>query len=117
MPSKPSPGERKRNYCDDAIEAIDAILQYVHGMDFGAYERDRKTISAVEREILTIAEVIVRLKDFETAYEGAYQIRGLANRLRHEYQRIDDKVIWDIITGRRLPDLKATFETYRSSIK
>lgn len=116
MPSKPQPGERKRVYCDHAIDAIDSILQYVDGMDHTAFENDRKTVSAVERELFIIAEVIARLGDFEESYARGYQVRGFANRLRHEYDRVDKDVLWDVVTGGDLSELRSAFDAYRSSL-
>jgi uncharacterized protein with HEPN domain len=47
--SKPSREERIRNWCNDAVQAIENITSFIDGMDFEAYQADLKTISAVER--------------------------------------------------------------------
>jgi uncharacterized protein with HEPN domain len=114
--SKPSPKERHQNYCDDAIEAIDAIATYVDGLDFSSYSGDRRTTSAVEREMLIISEVISRLDGFADHYPDAYHVRGLGNRLRHEYQHIDNSIVWSVISGKQLKILRAAFVTYRSKL-
>ncbi|MGA7569556.1 MAG: HepT-like ribonuclease domain-containing protein [Candidatus Aquilonibacter sp.] len=109
MHSKPSREERIRNWCDDAIKAIERITSFIDGMDFETYQADIKTISAVERQLFIIAEVITRIPEFALTHESAYQVRGLANRLRHEYDAIDPRIIWDAVSGQPLADLRAAF--------
>jgi uncharacterized protein with HEPN domain len=51
--------------------------------------------------IQTISEAVRRipddwLADFPTEPWG--QIRGIGNRIRHEYFRVDDAILWEIIT-------------------
>jgi uncharacterized protein with HEPN domain len=110
---KPTPDERIRNWCDDAIASADHIVSFIHGMDFDAYQADLKTTSAVERQIFIIAEVISRIPEFASTHEAAYNIRGLANRLRHEYDAIDPRFIWDAITGSPLMELRAALVAFR----
>ncbi|MGD0499387.1 MAG: HepT-like ribonuclease domain-containing protein [Bryobacteraceae bacterium] len=45
----------------DNLDAIDAIAQFVRGMDFEASREDRKTIAAVERKLLLTSEAATRL--------------------------------------------------------
>jgi uncharacterized protein with HEPN domain len=110
--SKPSREERIRNWCDDAIKAIENIASFIDGMDFEVYQADLKTISAVERQLFIIAEVITRIPEFASTHESAYQVRGLANRLRHEYDAIDPRIVWDAISGQPLVELRAAFVAF-----
>jgi uncharacterized protein with HEPN domain len=48
------------------------------------------------------------LADFPT--EPWDQIRGIGNRIRHEYFRIDDAILWEIITI-DTPPLKTVMES------
>ncbi len=112
MPSKPPRRERLRFYCEDAIDAIDAIQSYVDGITAADFETDRKTASAVERELLLIAEVVARMPEFEEAYADAHKVRGLGNRLRHDYERIDHHVIWEAISGPPLAELRAALVAF-----
>ena len=69
-------------------------------MDFEAYKEDRKTKSAVERELQIISEAAIRLGE-----EGVRRapgpdwksLRGMGNILRHSYHRVDDRIIWDTV--------------------
>jgi uncharacterized protein with HEPN domain len=49
------------------------------------------------------------MPEFASTHESAYQIRGLANRLRHEYHAIDPRFIWEAISGPPLEELRAAF--------
>jgi uncharacterized protein with HEPN domain len=104
---KPSRKERIRGWCDDAIRAIDAIASFIAGTNFEAYATDLKTTSAVERQLLVVAEVLARMPEFDEAYAQAHKIRGLGNRLRHDYERVDHRVIWDAVSGPALAELRA----------
>jgi len=114
VPSKPPRRERVQYWCEDAIEAIDAIRSHIGGMTSADFETDRKTVSAVERELLLIAEVVARMPEFEEAYADAHKIRGLGNRLRHDYERLDQRVIWDAIAGRPLAELRDALVAFTS---
>jgi len=63
--------------------------------------------------IQTISEAVRQipddwLADFPTAPWA--QIRGVGNRIRHEYFRIDDAILWEIIAT-DAPALKAVLES------
>jgi uncharacterized protein with HEPN domain len=95
-----------RYWREDAIEAIDAIRSYIDGMMASDFDSDRKTASAVERELLLVAEVLARMPEFEEVYSDTHKVRGLGNRLRHDYERIDPRIIWDAISGPPLKELR-----------
>ncbi len=90
------------------LESIDHIRDFLSGMTFDIYQIDRKTRSAVERELQIISEAAVRLGDVaETLCPGPdwSNIRGMGNILRHAYHRVDDKIIWNTIE-QDLPPLR-----------
>lgn len=67
-------------------------------MSFEDYQADRKTRSAVEREMQIVTEAAIRLgPEAETLYPGPdwKGLRGMGNILRHAYHRVDDKIVWD----------------------
>lgn len=45
-----------RDYIQDIIDSINDIENFVQGMDFKGFTRDRKTINAVVRSIEVIGE-------------------------------------------------------------
>jgi len=83
----------------DIIENADAICAYLHGVDFEAFAGERMRIDAVERALERIIEAAVKIGP-ERMREIApdlpmEQVRGLGNRLRHSYDLIDLRTIWD----------------------
>jgi uncharacterized protein with HEPN domain len=97
-----------RSHLGDILESINNVELFVGEMDFAAYCEDRKTKSAVERELQIITEAAIRLGDEaeilcpEQDWKG---FRGMGNILRHAYHRIDDRIIWNTIKI-DLPPLK-----------
>ncbi|MGD0887780.1 MAG: HepT-like ribonuclease domain-containing protein [Acidobacteriaceae bacterium] len=98
-----------QSHLRDIDESIDLIDTFLLGMDFEAYRMDLKSQSAVERQLQIITEAAIRLgEEAETLCPGPdwKGIRGMGNFLRHEYQRIEDKIVWDTVMH-DLPPLKA----------
>jgi uncharacterized protein with HEPN domain len=93
----------------DMLENIEYIESYVAGMSRDAFEQDRRTRDAVERCLERICEAAFRLGDTAVALMPGQpwnDIRGMGNRLRHGYDRINVDIVWDTIRN-RLPGLKA----------
>lgn len=117
MPSKRWRGSDFQQRAQDAQESIEALHSYITRMSKSDYLRDRKTQSAVERELLTVAEACGKMLDMDETIETRFpsvpwrSVRGLGNVIRHEYGRVDPNIVWDTITGddlQRLSDaLKA----------
>jgi uncharacterized protein with HEPN domain len=78
-------------------------------MSADEFKADRKTQSAVERELLVISEACIKIRDaqnaasigaeqrMETRYPQWHAICGIGNILRHEYGRVDVDTIWDSV--------------------
>jgi len=93
----------------DILEAIDLIWVFLGEMSFEDYKTDTKTQSAVERQLQIVTEAVVRLGDeAETLCPGLdwKGYRGMGNILRHEYHRVDVKIVWDTVKL-ELPALRA----------
>ena len=91
------------------VEACDAITEYCAGFERDDYLADRKTQDAVERQLLKIAEAAARLDalaESDLPDQPWRQIRGLGNRLRHDYDNIDGALIWALIEGGGLAALR-----------
>ena len=99
---------QSKKYLDDILFAIELIEEFVEGVNsFSDYKKDRKTRSAVERQIGIIGEAANKydkLNSDETL-ENIVQIVGLRNRIIHAYDSINDAVIWAIVK-KHLPLLK-----------
>jgi uncharacterized protein with HEPN domain len=70
-------------------------------MTLDAFRSDPVAHRAAAYAIQTISEAVRRipnewLADYPT--EPWAQIRGIGNRIRHEYYRLDDAILWEIMT-------------------
>ena len=94
------PSERPARRLEDIIENARAIRRYTSGLDLIAFGADPKTRDAVERCLERISEAAVKLGDVAAELMPAQpwqEIRSLGNRLRHEYDRIREDRLWDIV--------------------
>lgn len=88
---------------DDILQAISYIQEYVYGMDYNAFEADRKTQDAVIRNLEIIGEAArilpeeVRDKAAEIEWR---KIIALRNILIHEYFGVNLKIVWDVIQNK-----------------
>ena len=85
---------------EDILEAIDNIEHYVAGLDFDAFDADRKTVDAVERNLEIIGEATANLPDEVLARwpEVPWRyMKGVRNLLAHEYFGVDVGIIWQTI--------------------
>jgi uncharacterized protein with HEPN domain len=101
----------------DILDSIADIEEFVQGMDYAAYLLDSKTQAAVERKLLIVSEAAIRLGEAAPALCPSIDwkdVRGLGNRIRHEYQSIQDEMIWKIVKD-DLPPLKAAVEAALAS--
>jgi uncharacterized protein with HEPN domain len=81
------------------ISNIDAIGRYVAGMTEEQFRADNKTIDATERCLSRISEAAGKLGELaeELAPDQPWPaIRGIGNRLRHEYDVVDKGELWRI---------------------
>lgn len=104
MSSKEWSGSDLHKRARDVADAVTAIHSYVKGMSRAKYLSDRKTQSAAERELLTVAEAVAKILEMDDTVEGRFplvpwrSIRGMGN-IRHEYESVDPAIVWNTITG------------------
>ena len=95
-----------RQHYKDILDAIEAIESFTEGMDFEAFRADPKTVAALERKLLQIAEAAVRLRGQPLPEQPWRNIRGMGNWLRHQYDRVSLDILWSTVS-QDLPSLKA----------
>lgn len=117
MPSNDWPGRDLAQRAADIVDAIDAIESFIGGMTEEQFLCDRRTQSAVERELLTVGEACARILMMDEAVEMRFPdvpwraIRSMGNILRHEYGRVDPAIVWTTITGLDLKTLVTAART------
>ena len=100
--------EKSTKYLSDILMAIELIEEFiVDDKDFTLYDNDRKTQSAVERQLAIIGEALNQFKKLEpeVKIENDKQIISFRNRLVHAYDSLDNSMIW-VIISRNLTPLK-----------
>jgi len=93
----------------DIIENIEAIERFTAGMDLRGFAEADQTIRAAKYSLLVISEAATKLGGLAADLCPSIpwrEIRGLGNRLRHDYQSVDVVRIW-LLIERDLPPLKA----------
>ncbi|HTI60741.1 DUF86 domain-containing protein [Mucilaginibacter sp.] len=82
---------------EDILNSAEKIITYTHNLTFEEFIADSKTIDAVVRNFEIIGEAANRLpeeiKD-NSPNINWFKIRGLRNRIVHNYFGIDYKIIW-----------------------
>ena len=87
---------------------IDDIAHFVSELDFHSFLADKKTVSACAFVISQIGEIANEVSDdFQMSNSTIpwKSIRGMRNRIVHDYEGIDYSVLWGTITT-SLPILK-----------
>lgn len=82
------------------IEYIDKSLKYTNGYSFEKFSGDDKTIDATVFSISQIGELVKNIsKETMKKYPNIEwnMIKGLRNRIVHDYEGISLKSIWYII--------------------
>jgi len=101
-----------QKYLYDIITSINSIYDYLgENRDFNEYKENKLLRRAVERELEIIGEAsnqILRL-DSEYPIDNARKIVDLRNWVIHGYDKVDDVIIWGILTN-HLPKLKDQVE-------
>jgi len=93
----------------DMLEAADGIRGAVAGLDFAGFERNWVVQRAVERGREIISEASRHLAPEAKQAHPAVpwpQVAAIGNVLRHEYQRVEARLVWNLL-ALHLPALEA----------
>lgn len=103
--------ERAKKYLYDILSAINAIYDFLEGVNFTEYCHDLKTKSAVERQLGIVGEAVNKFSNENEAevLKHTRDIINFRNRLIHAYDNIDDSIVWAIKTN-HLNELKKEIE-------
>jgi uncharacterized protein with HEPN domain len=95
VPSK-NPAQR----LTDIVENIDAIEEFIGGLGFEDFCKDRKTVYAVIRALEIISEATRRLPAEIHLRHAAIDwvaVAAAGNVYRHEYDAVDEMLIWNTV--------------------
>jgi uncharacterized protein with HEPN domain len=101
-----------RSYLHDILEAANSIASYIgKERNFKDYQKDKQLRRAVERELEIIGEAVSRILKIDPDFpiDDARRIVNLRNWVIHGYDKVDDGLIWGIVT-KDLPILKLRVE-------
>jgi uncharacterized protein with HEPN domain len=101
-----------KKYLYDILVSAKSIFDYLgEKRDFTVYENDKLLRRAVEREFEIIGEATNRILKIDKNFpiENAERIVSLRNYVIHGYDKVDNVIIWGIIS-RDLPKLKKEVE-------
>ncbi len=105
--------EVKKHLYDIKI-SIESIYEFLGDKrDFIEYQNNKLLRRAIEREIEIIGEAMNRalIEDPDLEIENARKIVDTRNWVIHGYDKVDDVIIWGIIS-KHLPKLKEEIEAY-----
>ena len=95
-------------YLYDIKESIDSIEEYLgYKQNFFEYQKNKLVRRGIERELEIIGEAINRILKLDSDIEisEARRIVDLRNWVIHGYDKVDDVIIWGIIS-RDIPNVK-----------
>lgn len=85
---------------EDMLDASIKIKTYIADLNYSQFLNDDKTIDAVVRNLEIIGEASNRIEeDFKLDNPEIpwNQLRGLRNRIVHEYFGIDLEIVWTVV--------------------
>ena len=79
--------------------AMESINEFVADIDFKGFKASKLIRSAVERQLEIVGESVKRIeRTGETVpIENAKQIIGFRNILVHEYEKMEEEIVWMIV--------------------
>ncbi len=94
----------------DIVDAAERALGYVQGLTFERFAADLRTVDAVSYAIVVVGEAAKAVPEaiMLAAPEVPWaDIRGMRNKVAHEYFGVDVKVLWQTVRE-DLPPLLVT---------
>ena len=113
---------RKRVYSDyiqDILDAVADVEEFVSGLSFEDFKRDKKTLYAVIRGIEVIGEAT---KNIPNTIRDRYtdvpwkDMAGMRDKLIHDYSGVDAEVLWKTVE-QDLPLLRASVSKIMKELK
>ncbi len=103
-----------KKYLFDIKTSIDSIFDYLgEERNFFEYQNNKLLRRGIEREIEIIGEAMNKILKIDSSIniQNARQIVDTRNWVIHGYDKVDDVIIWGIVSN-HLPKLKAEIDAY-----
>jgi uncharacterized protein with HEPN domain len=97
------------HYLLDIVDAVDGATAAIQGHTLESFQANWTVRHAVQRAIEIVSEASRRVPDALAATRPEIpwsQVKGIGNILRHEYRRVDDAIVWRVVT-QDFPPLRA----------
>ena len=105
-----------RVYLTDILDSSSAIQEFIKGLSFEEFCKDRKTYSAVIREFEIIGEAVGKLSDELKLKHPDIEwqdIKDFRNLLTHEYFGVDLEIVWKVVQD----DLPALMDAVKEILR
>jgi len=105
-------------YIRDILQQMEDALEFVQGMTYEQFVRDKKTINAVLRSIEVIGEAA---KNVPESIRAQYpdipwkEMAGMRDKVIHLYG-VDPEIVW-LVVSERIPELKPKLEQVLHDLK
>lgn len=96
-----------KHYFQDMLEYSKTAVNFIENIGYEEFVLDKKTAFAVIRSLEVIGESSNKVADeLKAKYSGLpwKQMRGLRNRIVHNYDDIDYTIVWNVLKN-ELPNL------------
>ena len=103
---------------EDMLEAIDEVRRATAGRSFDDFQQDWMMRKAAERGVEIISEASRHLPDelkSRHPYARWRDVAGIGNVLRHDYHRVEDRILWTLIE-QELPRLRDHLAAMRAEV-
>ena len=103
---------RNKVIVEKMIHYVNKVLSYSNGFDYSSFSENTITVEACVFNLSQLGELTTKLdKEYMAEYSDIpwNEMRGLRNKIVHDYEGVNLKLVWEIISE-DLPELKGQLE-------
>lgn len=108
-----------RDYIQDILTSLEEVEEFIHGLSFEEFTKEKKTRNAVIRSLEVIGEAVKNLPEsLRARYPDVpwKRMTGMRDKLIHEYFGVDLRIVWKTIKE-DLPKLKPLIKKISKELK